>query len=150
SAKMNRPGSAILTTRAGTNQIHGSLFETARNSAIGVARAREDFYLKPPHLARNEFGASLGGPVFLPKIYSGKNKTFFFFAYEGYRLRSSTTRSVAMPTTAMRQGDFGGLIDSQGRRYTLYDPLTTAANWQRTPFPNNQIPIQRESPLAKY
>jgi len=151
SAKLNRPGTVILTTRAGTNQVHGAAFETARNSGIGVARARQDYYLKPPHLARNEFGVSLGGPVYLPKVYSGKNKTFFFFAYEGYRSRSASTRSVSMPTMAMREGDFSGLIDSQGRKYTLYDPLTTdSKTWQRTAFPNNQIPISRESPLGKY
>ena len=150
SAKMNRPGTVILTTRAGTNDIHGSVFETARNSGIGVARAREDYYVKPPHYVRNEFGGSLGGPVWLPKLYSGRNRTFFFFAYEGYRLRQASTRSISMPTPAMTQGDFSGLIDAQGRKYTLYDPLTTNANWGRLPFNNNQIPITRESPLAKY
>ena len=150
SAKMNRPGTVILTTRAGTNDIHGSVFATARNSAIGVARAREDFYLKPPHLVRNEFGASLGGPVYLPKLYNGKNQTFFFFAYEGYRERRAATRSVTMPTPAMRQGDFSGLIDGQGRPFTLYDPLTTDARWGRQPFANNQIPVSRRSPLSTY
>jgi Carboxypeptidase regulatory-like domain len=80
SAKLNRPGTVILTTRSGTNEVHGTVFETARNSAIGVARARTDYYTKPPHLARNEFGASVGGPVYLPKLYSGKNKSFFFFS----------------------------------------------------------------------
>ena len=150
SAKMNRPGTVILTTRAGTNEVHGSVFETARNSGIGVARAREDFYVKPPQLVRNEFGASLGAPVWLPKIYNGRHKTFFFFAYEGYRLRSSATRSITMPTPEMTQGDFSGLIDGQGRKYTLYDPLTTNATSGRLPFNNNQIPTTRESPLAKY
>jgi hypothetical protein len=148
SAKMNRPGTVILTTKAGTNQVHGSIFETARNSGIGVARRREDFYLKPPHLVRNEFGGSLGGPVYLPKLYSGRNRTFFFFAYEGFRQREAATRSVTMPTLAMREGDFSGLIDGQGRRSTLYDPLSTGANWQRLPFSNNQIPTGRRSPLA--
>ncbi len=151
SAKLNRPGTFILTTRSGTNNLHGSFFETARNSAIGVARARTDFFTKPPHLARNEFGASLGGPVYIPKLYNGKNKTFFFFAYEGYQLRQSTTRNTAVPTAAMTQGDFSGLVDAQGRKYTLYDPLTTdPTTWQRQPFANNQIPLSRESPLAKY
>jgi len=150
SAKMNRPGTVILTTRAGTNQIHGSAFDTLRNSGIGVARAREDFYLKPPHLVRNEFGASLGGPIYVPKLYSGRNRTFFFVAYEGYRLRQASTRQVTMPTPAMREGDFSGLIDGQGRRYTLYDPLTTNANWGRLPFNNNQIPSTRISPFSKY
>src|SRR5262245_28887639 len=150
SAKMNRPGTVILTTKAGTNSIHGSLFETHRNSGFGVARARQDFYLKPPHLVRNEYGGSFGGPVYLPKIYNGKNKTFFFFSYEGYKLRQASTRSVTMPTAEMRQGDFSGLVDAQGRRFTLYDPLTTGANWSRQPFPNNQIPVGRRSPLATY
>ncbi|MCI0350107.1 MAG: carboxypeptidase-like regulatory domain-containing protein, partial [Acidobacteriales bacterium] len=150
SAKMNRPGTVILKTRAGTNEFHGAIFETHRNSAIGVARARQDFYDKPPHLVRNEFGASLGGPVFIPRLYSGKNQTFFFVSYEGLRLRSAATRAVTMPTAAMREGDFSGLIDGQGRRITLYDPLTTDAAWKRQPFPNNQIPKNRRSPLATY
>ncbi len=152
SAKMNRPGTVILTTKAGTNDFHGAVFETARNSAIGVARARQDYYLKPPHLVRNEFGASLGGPVRLPKLYNGRNRTFFFFAYEGFRQRQANTRSVTMPTAAMREGDFSGLIDSQGRPSLLYDPLTTEAvtPWRRQRFPNNQIPVARRSPLATY
>ena len=86
--------------------VHGSFFETARNSAIGVARARTDFFTKPPHLVRNEFGASLGGPVCIPKLYNGKNKTFFFVAYEGYRLRQASTRSIGVSRPAMEQGDF--------------------------------------------
>ncbi|HUS07083.1 MAG TPA: TonB-dependent receptor [Bryobacteraceae bacterium] len=150
SAKLNRPGTFMLTTKSGTNELHGSIFETARNSGLGVARARQDYYQKPPHLVRNEFGASLGGPVWIPKLYNGKNRTFFFFAYEGYQLRQASTRSIAVPTAAFRQGDFSGLVDAQGRRFTIYDPLTTNAQWERTPFPNNQIPISRQSPLAKY
>jgi hypothetical protein len=150
SAKMNRPGTVILTTKAGTNNIHGSLFETLRNSGFGVARARQDFFVKPPHLVRNEFGGSIGGPVYLPKIYNGKNRTFFFFSYEGFKQRQSSTRSVTMPTVEMRNGDFSGLIDGQGRRYTIYDPQTTNASWGRLPFPNNQIPAGRRSPLATY
>ncbi len=151
SAKMNRPGAVIVTTKAGTNQVHGSAFETARNSGIGVARRREDYYTKAPHLVRNEFGASLGGPVFIPKIYNGKNRTFFFFGHEGYRQMSASTTSVSMPTLAMRQGDFSGLVDGAGRKYTIYNPWTTdSKTWQRQPFPNNQIPASLQSPLSKY
>ncbi|HZO55935.1 MAG TPA: carboxypeptidase-like regulatory domain-containing protein, partial [Bryobacteraceae bacterium] len=150
SAKMNRPGTVILTTRAGTNSIHGSLFETHRNSGFGVARARQDFFTKAPHLVRNEYGGSIGGPVYLPKIYNGKNRTFFFVAYEGYKLRQASTRSTTMPSAEMRAGDFSQLMDGQGRRFNLYDPLTTGANWSRLPFNNNQIPVNRRSPLATY
>ncbi len=151
SAKLNRPGTFMLTTKSGTNEIHGAVFETARNSGLGVARAREDFYLKPPHLVRNEFGASMGAPIWIPKVYNGKNRTFFFFAYEGYQLRSAATRSIAVPTPAFRQGDFSGLVDGQGRPFTIYDGLTTdSRTWARQPFPGNQVPISRQSPLAKY
>jgi hypothetical protein len=152
SAKMNRPASTMIVTRSGTNDVHGAAFETVRNNAIGVARARQDFFTKPPHLVRNEFGASLGGPVYLPKLYHGKNKTFFFFSYEGYRNMATSTSSIDMPTMAMRQGDFSGLIDGSGRKYTLYDPYTTGAapSWTRLPYANNQIPASQQSPLAKY
>ena len=57
--------------------IHGALFETNRNSGYGVARRRQDNYVKPPFLNRHEFGASAGGPVYIPKVYNGKNRTFW-------------------------------------------------------------------------
>jgi hypothetical protein len=152
SAKMNRPASTIVVTRGGTNRLRGSAFETARNNAIGVARARQDFYPKPPHLVRNEFGATLGGPVYIPKIYNGRNRTFFFVSWEAYRNMGAATTNIDMPTMAMRQGDFSGLIDDTGRKYTIYDPFTSGAapTWTRVPYPNNRIPLSQESPLAKY
>ena len=91
SAKFSRPTSIIVTTKGGTNAIHGSLFETNRNSGLGVARARQDTFLKPPYLNRNEFGASAGGPVYIPKIYNGKNKTFWFFSWESSRQLTGQT-----------------------------------------------------------
>ncbi|HET8550433.1 MAG TPA: carboxypeptidase-like regulatory domain-containing protein [Bryobacteraceae bacterium] len=152
SAKMNRPGTVIVNTRSGTNQFHGSLFEIARNNNLGfgVARRREDRWSRPPHLVRNEFGASAGAPVWLPRIYDGRNRTFFFTAYEAYRSLTATTKGARLPTEAMRRGDFSSLIDGAGRKYVLYDPWTTDANWMRQPFPDNQIPMTRLSPLAKY
>ncbi|HUQ90832.1 MAG TPA: carboxypeptidase-like regulatory domain-containing protein [Bryobacteraceae bacterium] len=152
SAKMNRPGTVMVTTRAGTNQFHGSLFEIVRNNNLGfgVARARQDKWSRPPHLVRNEFGASAGAPVIIPKLYNGKNRTFFFTAYEAFRSLSATTKRARVPTQAMREGDFSGLVDSAGRRFQLYDPFTTDASWNRQPFQNNRIPLERMSPLAKY
>ena len=150
SAKMNRPASVVVATRSGTNRFHGAAFETAKNNGLGLARRRQDYYSKAPHLVRNEFGASAGGPLRLPKIYNGRNRTFFFVAYEAFRSISSPTISTAMPTMAMRNGDFSGLTDSAGRAITLYNPYTTDANWNRQPFPNNQIPVSLRSPLATY
>ncbi|HZY63150.1 MAG TPA: carboxypeptidase regulatory-like domain-containing protein [Edaphobacter sp.] len=159
SAKFNRPATAILTTKAGTNHFHGTLFETMRNNSFGVARRREDpVGVKAPELIRNEFGGSIGGPIYLPyidrhgpKLYNGKDRSFFFVAYEGLELRQSVTKDFAVPTDAMRGGDFSALTDANGNPVTIYDPLTTADDPQATrqPFPNNQIPMSRLSPLAQ-
>jgi hypothetical protein len=150
SAKFSAPATTVLSTRSGANMLHGSLFETMRNNGIGLARARTDFYAKPPQLIRNEFGASVGGPIVLPKIYDGRNRTFFFGAWEAFRHAYSSTASTTMHTMAMRQGDYSGLVDGAGRRYTLYDPWSTGADWLRVPYANNQLPVSRESPMAKY
>jgi hypothetical protein len=151
SAQFATPATGIITTKSGTNELHGSLFETARNNYIGIAKARQDpSNLIAPHLVRNEFGGSLGGPIVIPKLYNGKNKTFFFFAYERYSLRSSVSQLDYVPTVAMRNGDFSGLVNSQGVLQQLYDSSTTnPVTFQRQPFSNNQIPASRESPLAK-
>ncbi|MBO0862078.1 MAG: TonB-dependent receptor [Chloracidobacterium sp.] len=176
SAKYTTPTSVIITTRGGGNQFHGSLYETHRNNAFGVARARQDVLVgqkyEVPKLIRNEFGGSISGPVYLPRFgeggkmfYDGHNRTFFFFSREGVRLRQGITRQFSVPTMAMRNGDFSGLLDSLGRLQVLYDPLTTrmvtetvtvsgkptqVTYAKRDPFPNNQIPLSRISPLAKY
>ncbi|MEX2264386.1 MAG: TonB-dependent receptor [Bryobacteraceae bacterium] len=155
SAKFNRPTTVIMSTKSGTNQLHGSLFETHRNNAIGKARAREDNYEKPPQLIRNEFGASAGGPVILPKLYNGSNRTFWFAAYEGFRNIAPTTEGFRVPTAAMRNGDFSALVDEQGRQFRIHDPWTTdPQTWQRQQFSYqgrpNVIDPARISPLAKY
>ena len=151
SAQFATPATAILTTKSGTNDLHGSAFETARNNAIGVARARQNpANFAAPHLVRNEFGASVGGPISIPKVYDGKNKSFFFLAFERFSIRQAANELVTVPTVAMRNGDFSGLINSAGLLQVLYDPNTTEpGTLQRTPFPNNRIPISRQSPLAK-
>ncbi|MBI4902654.1 MAG: carboxypeptidase regulatory-like domain-containing protein [Acidobacteria bacterium] len=155
SAKLNRPGTVIVNTRSGTNKFHGSLYEVARNNNLGfgVARTRQDFSSRPGHLVRNEFGGSAGGPVVLPKLYNGRNKTFWFGSYEAFRSLSASTKRAALPRMEWRDGDFSSLVDGAGRRYTLYDPWSTgaaSANYVRVPYINNQIPSNRMSPLAKY
>lgn len=167
SAMYAEPATAIITTKSGTNSLHGSLFETARNNAIGVARARQNpANYTAPHLVRNEFGASAGGPIILPKVYHGKDKSFWFFAYERYSLAQITDELVTVPTTGMRHGDFSGLVNASGVLQQLYDPSTTAASsncngsgtanqYCRAPLPAsnsgapNQIPLNRQSPASK-
>jgi hypothetical protein len=170
SAQFATPGTAVITTKSGTNSVHGTFFETAVNNAWGIAKTRNDLSnaAAPPYV-RNEFGLSAGGPIVLPHIYNGKGKSFWFFAYERYSLASTTENQVKVPTVAMRNGDFSALTDASGDPLTIYDPQTTANNPAcvtpllgktggtqiiadtacRTAFPNNQIPLARESPTAK-
>lgn len=154
SARFTRQTSIIMTTKGGTNEIHGSLFETNRDYGYGVARNRDNFTNTAAKLIRNEYGGTVGGPVFIPKLYNGKNRTFWFFSYEGYKLRSGGFRNYRVPTAAMRNGDFSGLVDSAGNLSTIYDPLTTNAAYQRLPFSYggkvNNIDPARISPLMKY
>ena len=153
SAKYSSPASTIISTRSGTNQLHGALFYTGRNNGFGVARAREDFYTTPPQYIRNEYGASLGGPVRIPHLYKGKDRTFFFAAWEAFALRSGSFMSTSVPTPAMEQGNFSGLTNGSGQPITLYDPWSTgtqAQNYLRTPYPGNIIPTSQRSPFAAY
>jgi hypothetical protein len=177
-AEYATPGTAVLTTKSGTNQMHGSAFWTGRNnSAAGIAKNRSNLSnFAAPNFKRNEFGASAGGPVILPHVYHGKDKTFWFFAYERYSLIQSSNLSGGIDTPAMAGGDFSGLNTT-----LLYDPATTTANaacptpaavsgvviWNagtpannpycRTPFGNgiegdpgnNQIPVARRNAISK-
>jgi len=146
-AQYSRPATVTLMTKGGTNELHGSLFMTHRNNAGGLrARQRQDGNTSPK-LIRNEFGVSAGGPVFLPKFYDGRNRTFWFAAYEGLRQRESTYYRQAVPTAQMWDGDFSNVSDAQGRLTTMYDPLTTGITGTRTPFTNGRVPVSRISPF---
>ncbi len=153
SAKFTRPATLVVSSRSGTNQFHGALFETNRNNAIGKARQRQDTYTKAPYLNRNEFGASAGAPVYIPGLYNGRDRTFFFSAWEASRTISPSTLQWRVPTEAMRNGDFRGLVDVQGRQSRIYDPWSTGANWQRQQVSHNNVlntvDPNRISPLAK-
>jgi hypothetical protein len=146
SADVGRNSGAVVdvVTKSGTNQLHGSLFEFLRNSAMD---ARNFFSPKGtafPTFRLNQFGGSFGGPVVLPKVYNGKDKTFFFVDYEGYRRDSQVLLLGNVPTVLMRKGDFSEAAP-------IYDPLTTRANpngtgFIRDQFPGNQIPANRWDP----
>ncbi|MDR3725285.1 MAG: carboxypeptidase-like regulatory domain-containing protein [Terracidiphilus sp.] len=157
SAKYDRPSTVVLSTKSGTNEFHGSAFETNRDNGYGVARNRQDTFTKAPKLVRNEYGVSFGGPVYLPyfsrgaKLYNGKNRAFFFFSYADLALRQQVSTRAYVPTANMRQGIFTNLTNASGQAITLYDNQTTtnAAPWTRQAFANNVIPSLRISPLAK-
>jgi Carboxypeptidase regulatory-like domain/TonB dependent receptor len=136
-----------VVTRSGASSFHGDAYEFLRNdkldanfffsNANGIARA-------PFH--RNQFGIVGGGPVYIPKLYEQRNKTFFFFAYEGLRQSSPVTYTTTVPTQAETNGDFSAIPQA------LYDPFSTrqtANGFTRTPFAGNQIPVSRMSAVAR-
>ena len=154
SAEFGRSGSGIINLiyKSGTNQFHGSVYEFLRNSDLDS----NDFFsnrngVPLPNFKRNQFGASLGGPVDIPKVYKGRDKTFFFFDYEGLRQGSATTLTTTVPTAAQRAGDFSQTRNAAGQQVVIYDPTTTVAQgsgYIRQPFPENAIPANRIDRVA--
>ena len=117
SAEFNRGGAFFnATTKSGTNRYHGGVFEFLRNEKLD---ARNYFSATRAILKRNQFGGDIGGPLSIPHLYNGEDKTFFFVDYEGQRLRQGLVVNSTVPTDAQRLGDFG----APGLK-TIYDPLT--------------------------
>jgi hypothetical protein len=126
-----------VVSKTGTNKLHGSAYDFLRNNDLNA----RNYFTGLDTLKRNQFGVSLGGPVVLPKLYNGKNRTFFFGSYEGTRQRASNAQSVTAPTAAMEQGDLSAFLGPNGKG-VVYDPLTGA------PFPGNKIPLNRFDPVS--
>jgi hypothetical protein len=142
-----------VVTKSGTNEFHGSVYEFLRNDALNANEwfANRGRQKKPP-FRFNQFGFTFGGPVTVPKLYSGQNRTFFFGNYEGVRQRQAVTFVSTVPTALQRAGDFSQTRNAAGNVITIYNPFTTqTVNGQivRTAFPNNRIPDNLIDPVAK-
>lgn len=136
-------GMVIATTKSGTNQFRGSLFEYLRNEAMDAPNFFSPVVSgqkQKPSLRYNVFGGSIGGPV-------RRNKTFFFTSYEGSRRRDGTVRTLTVPSSLERTGDFSRTFNSRGQLYVIYDPWSGPAA-QRTPFAGNKIPADRFDPVG--
>jgi hypothetical protein len=141
SAEFGRQSGGIVNavTKSGTNQFHGSAFWFVRNQAVNAA----NFFApivngekRQDGLKRNQVGATFGGPVILPKLYNGKDKTFFFVSHQTtLERRTPSEVGIVVPTAAQRRGDFGSR--------QILDPVT------RQPYPNNQIPAAQLSPISQ-
>jgi hypothetical protein len=156
-AEYGHAGGGVMTfvTKSGTNQIHGSAYEFLRNNAFDANNFFNNSKGIPiPIYKQNDFGFTVGGPVVLPKIYNGRDKTFFFFSYEGFRNRNGATGfTTTVPTPEMYQGDFSKWVDATGKQIPIFDPTTqvTSASGAvtRTPFPGNKIPQSQFSGAAQ-
>lgn len=140
-----------VATRSGANEIHGSFYEFLRNDKLDAT----DFFSnltgqgKAP-LRYNQFGSTFGGPVVIPRLYDGKNRTFFFASWESTRIRRGSTGQAAVPTADQRAGDFSRLGERNNR--AIYDPATTrsvSGVTMRDPFAGNRIPADRISSFAR-
>jgi hypothetical protein len=140
-----------LSTKSGTNQTHGEVHEYLRNKLFNA----NEYFLKasqilagvkndPPPFTQNQFGASAGGALI-------KNKTFWFFSWESFRLRQGQVYTTNVPTAAERNGDFTGLADQAGNSITIYDPASTdPITGVRQEFPtHNVIPLGQQDPTAR-
>jgi hypothetical protein len=134
-------GLIISTTKSGTNEFHGSLFEYFRNDKLD---ARNFFAASKPPLRYNLFGGTLGGPVV-------RNRTHFFGGYEGTRRSTGLVDILTVPTVEQRQGDFSQTTNAAGALTRIFDPATNtvvAGRNVRQPFPGNRIPASRLDPVA--
>ncbi len=134
-------GAVLMASRSGTNQVRGNLFALFRN---GIFDARRYNAAVADITRQGEFGGSLGGPVRIPRLYDGSNRTFFFGNYTGFRRLSEVQgRTATLPTEAMRRGDFSQVAQR------IYDPSSGQGGGQRQQFPANVIPASRLSQFAR-
>lgn len=147
-AEYGQVGDITFITKSGTNQYHGSLFEYFQNDALD---AIPDFATSKPKKRDNTFGGSLSGPVWLPKIYHGKDRTFFFFDWEGNRQHSSVPLTNNVPTAAMRAGDFSALCGSYDSAGICTTPggVQLENPFKGVPFPDNRIPASMINPVSQ-
>ncbi|MBI3209463.1 MAG: TonB-dependent receptor [Candidatus Solibacter usitatus] len=157
-AEFGRAGGGLVTfvSKSGTNQYHGTGFDFIRNNAFD---ARGFFNKTVPVYRQHDFGGTFGGPLSIPKLYNGKNRTFFFLSYEGFRNRAAGSTSVtALPPAEFYKGDFSNAVSrtraANGSyiRYNVFDPDTTrftSPNYVRDPFPGNIVPLSRFDPLSR-
>ena len=150
-------GVESFTTKSGTNNYHGTLYDIFRNEDLNAKEWFQNFRGQNKDIdKKNDYGGSVGGPVWIPKLYKGRDKTFFFFSWEQYRQKQGSTATSTVPTDAERAGDFSFLLNPSNPLGTnpcdnttiiqgqIFDPTTTKTVGGvqcRTAFPNNKVPI---------
>ena len=155
-AQYGRTGGGIInvSSKSGTNAFHGSVYEFAKRTSLNANTFSNNAKGLPRQGASlNQYGFTIGGPVRIPRLYNGKDKTFFFFAGEAYGedLHYPDESITSVPTVLQKRGDFSKTFDNSGRLMVIYDPLTgrmEGNNWVRSPFPGNIIPSDRINPTA--
>ncbi len=136
SAEYPGVGTIVISSRSGENQLHGSAFFITSNNAFNARQANSDSKAHGP--TQHNFGGSVGGPIVIPKVYNGTNRTFFYFTWEQQKFPGGDFYLANVPTAKMRNGDFSEVLPDT----VIKDPTTGQA------FPGNIIPKDRISPVA--
>jgi hypothetical protein len=156
-AQFGRTGGGVtmITLKSGTNQLHGQLFEYFKNEKLRTNDwvANKEGETEKTPFKNNTFGFELDGPIFIPKVFDGRNKAFFMVSLESLQERALGGERRTLPTTEQLRGDFSQLRNGANQLVTIYDPLTTrlgadGKTYERTAFPGNVIPASRINPIA--
>ncbi len=143
-------GQIVATTKSGTDRYHGSAFDYHQRDGLN---ARQWGASDKGELKKNNFGGNVGGPAKIPGLWSDSVKTYFYVNFEGFRQTGGVNRpTISIPSAKERNGDFSDWRDSNGNLIPIYDPATTRivnGVVVRDPFPGNQIPANRISPIAR-
>lgn len=156
SAEYGRAAGGVfnVVTKGGTNNLHFTAYEFLRNDKLNA----NDFFANRAGRAKapfrfNQFGGTIGGPVVIPNLYNGRNRTFFFASAELVRFSQGITYVGTVPDPSQLAGDFSNLRNAAGQPVTIYDPLTTTRNpdgsFVRQPFAGNRVPADRIDPVAR-
>jgi hypothetical protein len=136
-----------VVIKSGTSEMHGSAYEFFRNSALDANLFyQRGLGQKPPAYAVNVYGGSVGGPVYIPKLYDGRNRTFFFFNWEGSHEGQGQGPSLSLPTSKMRQGDFSEFSGAIFNPFSVHMVNNVPT---RDPFPGNRLPASMLDPVAQ-
>jgi hypothetical protein len=146
-------GVVSITTRGGGNQLHGAVYDYKKWAALNAnSWSNNRLGLPKPPVSYDQFGFMVSGPVFLPKVYHGRNRTFFLVACEGDQALNDNNETARVPTALERTGDFSQTLNSLGTGLLqVYDPWTTVGTGNsatRTPFPGAKIPASRMDPTG--
>jgi hypothetical protein len=150
-AQYGRTGGGVVTivTKSGGNAFHGNAFEYFQAEELNANQSELNRGGVPkPGMNINTFGVQASGPVFVPRLFDGRNRLFWMVSYEGMRQRSADPLVRNFPLLEWRQGDFGSLLNAQGQPVLIYDPLTTTAAGLRTAFSGNRVPASRINRIA--
>lgn len=160
-ASFGRTGGGVVsyTIKSGTNELHGTVHDFFQNYLLNANGFNANRARQPRNNVRkNQYGFTIGGPIVLPKLYNGRNKTFFFAAFEGIRQNSFSSFLGTVPTSAQRQGDFSQTFDTNGAQKVIFNPYTSRLNpsapagttqYIRDPFAGNVIPANLLNTVGK-